>query len=64
MFDGARQRAIGAVYAAGWGLVKGLPKGMSRRASRAAADTATVRNGKGVQQLRRNLRRVVGPAMS
>ena len=64
MFDAARQRAIGAGYAAGWGLVKGLPKGVSRRAFRAAADTATVRNGKGVQQLRRNLRRVVGPAMS
>jgi len=64
MFDRARQRAIGAGYAAGWGLVKGLPAGMSRRAFRAAADAATVRNGKGVQQLRRNLRRVVGPAMS
>ena len=64
MFDAARERAIGAGYAAGWGLVKGLPKGVSQRAFRAAADAATVRNGKGVQQLRKNLRRVVGPAMS
>ena len=64
MFDAARERAIGAGYAAGWGLVKGLPKGMSRRAFRAAADAATVRNGKGPQQLRKNLRRVVGPAVS
>ncbi len=64
MFEAARRRAIGAGYAAGWGLVKGLPDGMSRRAFRAAADAATVRNGKGVRQLRRNLRRVVGPAMS
>jgi phosphatidylinositol dimannoside acyltransferase len=59
-----RDRAIGAGYAAGWSAVKGLPKGMSRRAFRAVADAATVRNGKGVQQLRRNLRRVVGPGMS
>lgn len=60
----ARDRAIGAGYAAGWGLVKSLPKGVSERAFRAAADAATVRNGGGVRQLRRNLRRVVGPAMS
>lgn len=64
MFDTARERAIGAGYAAGWGLIKALPRGMSARAFRAAADAATVRNGAGVQQLRKNLRRVVGPAMS
>ncbi len=37
---------------------------MSERAFRAVADAATVRNGRGVQQLRTNLRRVVGPEMS
>jgi phosphatidylinositol dimannoside acyltransferase len=64
MFAAARERAVGLGYAAGWNVVKALPAGMSARAFRAAADTATVRNGGGVQQLRKNLRRVVGPAMS
>jgi KDO2-lipid IV(A) lauroyltransferase len=68
MFDAARDRvvgrAVGLGYAAGWRLVKGLPAGVSTRTFRAVADAATVRNGKGVQQLRKNLRRVVGPAMS
>jgi KDO2-lipid IV(A) lauroyltransferase len=41
-----------------------MPRGLSQRAFRAAADAATVRNGGGVRQLRKNLRRVVGPAMS
>jgi KDO2-lipid IV(A) lauroyltransferase len=45
-------------------MVKALPRGMSERAFRAVADAATVRNGRGVQQLRTNLRRVVGPEMS
>jgi phosphatidylinositol dimannoside acyltransferase len=64
MFDTARERAVGLGYAAGWGLVKALPQGMSRRAFRAVADAATVRNGVGTRQLRKNLRRVVGPSMS
>lgn len=64
MFGTARERAVAAGYGAGWRLVKGLPPGMSRRAFRAGADAATVRNGRGAQQLRKNLRRVVGPAMS
>lgn len=63
MFDSARERAVGAGYAAGWGLVKAMPSRMSKRAFRAAADAAAVRNGKGAQQLRKNLRRVV-PAIS
>ncbi len=37
---------------------------VSARAFRSAADAATVRNGRGTQQLRKNLRRVVGPGMS
>jgi phosphatidylinositol dimannoside acyltransferase len=59
-----RDRATGLGYSAGWGLVKTLPGGVSERAFRAVADAATVRNGRGVQQLRRNLRQVVGPTMS
>jgi KDO2-lipid IV(A) lauroyltransferase len=64
MFETARDRAIGIGYSAGWGVVKSMPRGMATRAFQAAADAATVRNGGGVRQLRRNLRRVVGPAMS
>jgi KDO2-lipid IV(A) lauroyltransferase len=64
MFDATRERAIGLGYAAGWNLVKTMPAGLSARAFRAAADAATVRNGGGTRQLRKNLRRVVGPAVS
>jgi phosphatidylinositol dimannoside acyltransferase len=64
MFETARERAIGAGYSAGWSVVRNLPPRVSTRAFRAAADAATVRNGAGVRQLRKNLRRVVGPAMS
>jgi lauroyl/myristoyl acyltransferase len=61
---GARDRTLDLGYAAGWGLLRTLPGPVSRRAFRAAADAATVRNGASTQQLRRNLRRVVGPSMS
>jgi phosphatidylinositol dimannoside acyltransferase len=64
MFDAARERAVGFGYSAGWGVVKAAPRGMSARAFRAVADAATVRNGPGARQLRKNLRRVVGPGMS
>jgi phosphatidylinositol dimannoside acyltransferase len=64
MLDAARDRAVGLGYAAGWNVVKAMPRGLSERAFRAAADAATVRNGGGAQQLRKNLRRVVGPSMS
>lgn len=64
MFDTARERAVALGYTAGWSVVKTMPRGMSARAFRAVADAATVRNGVGTRQLRRNLRRVVGPAMS
>lgn len=64
MLDRTRERAVDLGFAAGWGLVKSAPNGMTSRAFRAAADAATVRNGAGVQQLRKNLRRVVGPGMS
>ncbi len=64
MLGEARERAVGMGYAAGWNLVRTLPRGMSARAFRAAADAATVRNGPGTRQLRKNLRRVVGPGVS
>jgi KDO2-lipid IV(A) lauroyltransferase len=50
-------------YAAGWGVVRSAPHGLSARAFRAVADLATARKGTGVRQLRANLRRVVGPAV-
>ena len=65
MFAEARGRVTNRVvdlgYAAGWGLVKSVPVGLSRRGFDAVADAATVRNGGGARQLRKNLRRVVGP---
>ncbi|WP_375486115.1 phosphatidylinositol mannoside acyltransferase [uncultured Jatrophihabitans sp.] len=64
MLDRTRGRAVDLGYAAGWGTLKALPAPFTRRAFRAAADAAAVRNGAGTQQLRRNLRRVVGPAVS
>jgi KDO2-lipid IV(A) lauroyltransferase len=64
MFDRARGRAADLGYASGWGLVKSVPRPISERWFRAAADAATIRNAGGAQQLRRNLRRVVGPSVS
>ena len=64
MLERTRGRATDVGYAAGWGLIKSVPKPLSERWFRAAADAATVRNGGGAQQLRKNLRRVVGPAVS
>jgi phosphatidylinositol dimannoside acyltransferase len=64
MFDTTRDRAVALGYTAGWSVVKSMPRAVSTRAFRAVADAATVRNGAGTRQLRKNLRRVVGPAMS
>jgi lauroyl/myristoyl acyltransferase len=61
MLQRTRDRAIDLGYAAGWGLIKTTPRGLSRRWFAAVADAASVRNGAGTQQLRKNLRRVVGP---
>jgi KDO2-lipid IV(A) lauroyltransferase len=64
MFTDVRGRAVGRAvdlgYAAGWGVIKSVPHGVSRRWFDAVADAATVRNGGGTRQLRKNLRRVVG----
>jgi lauroyl/myristoyl acyltransferase len=64
MFERTREQAAGLGYAAGWGVVKQAPKAMSSRAFQAVADAATVRNGGATRQLRKNLRRVVGPNVS
>ncbi len=64
MLERARERAVDLGYAAGWSLVRSAPRGMTGRAFEAAADAAAVRNGGGARQLRKNLRRVVGPDVS
>jgi phosphatidylinositol dimannoside acyltransferase len=57
---------VGAVtdagFAAGWGIVRGLPEPVAREAFRRGADLAARRSGPGVQRLRANLRRVVPDA--
>ncbi|MGN6607035.1 MAG: phosphatidylinositol mannoside acyltransferase [Jatrophihabitans sp.] len=64
MFERARGRAVDLGYAAGWGAIKSVPRPLSERWFQAGADAATVRNGPGAQQLRKNLRRVLGPDVS
>ncbi len=64
MLRETRDRAVDLGFAAGWGLVKSTPHRLSKRGFAAFADAATVRNGPGAQQLRKNLRRVVGPGHS
>ena len=64
MFERTREQVADLGYAAGWGVVKQAPRGMSSRAFQAVADFATVRNGGATRQLRKNLRRVVGPGVS
>lgn len=51
-------------FAAGWRLVRALPLPVARALFNAAADRGFKGNGPGTQRLRRNLRQVVGPAMS
>ncbi|GAB3517931.1 phosphatidylinositol mannoside acyltransferase [Phytohabitans suffuscus] len=48
-------------YAAGWRLVRALPRPVAAAAFRGGADWAARRRGKGVTRLAANLRRVVGP---
>ena len=60
MLQRARDRAVDLGYAAGWGLVKSTPQRIAERSFAAAAEAASVRNGAGTRQLRKNLRRVVG----
>jgi phosphatidylinositol dimannoside acyltransferase len=55
-------RMVDLGFAAGWGLVRGLPGPVARGSFRAAADLAVRRDGPGVRQLRRNYARVVPQA--
>jgi len=50
-------------YAAGWRLVRALPRPVAAATFRAGADWASRKRGKGVTRLAANLRRVVGPDM-
>jgi KDO2-lipid IV(A) lauroyltransferase len=59
-----RERAIDWGYALGWALVCRLPESWARRLFRFAGDIAWRRQGRGVQQLEANLRRVIGPGAS
>ncbi|NKQ52799.1 phosphatidylinositol mannoside acyltransferase [Amycolatopsis sp. K13G38] len=56
------QRASDVGYAAGWRLVRRLPASFAGAVFGLGADFAVRRNGAGVRQLRRNLRRVVPQA--
>jgi KDO2-lipid IV(A) lauroyltransferase len=58
-----KDRLVGLGYAAGWRLVRSLPRPAARALFTAAADRAHRSNGPGTQRLRRNLRQVVGPDM-
>lgn len=59
---GVGQRLADLSYAAGWGVVRGLPEGLARSAFRLGADLAARRGGPGAAQLRRNYARVVPQA--
>jgi lauroyl/myristoyl acyltransferase len=54
-------RAVEWGYAAGWALIKALPRSVAWWLFRAGADRAARKRGPGTQRLERNLRRVVGP---
>lgn len=50
-------------YGAGWRLVRAMPEQVAAGFFRMVADRVTARGGKGVRQLRANLRRVVGDGL-
>jgi phosphatidylinositol dimannoside acyltransferase len=60
--SGVGERVQGWGYLAGWGLVRGMPKGLAQWLFRSAADLAARRAGPRTRQLRRNLARVVPQA--
>jgi KDO2-lipid IV(A) lauroyltransferase len=59
--DRVTGRAVDIGFASGWRLVRALPEARAAALFQAGADVGTRRDGRGVQQLRRNLRRVIGP---
>ena len=62
MIAGLREQIAGVGFAVGWGVLSNVPARITSRGFRAAADRAARRGGPTVRQLRKNLRRVVGPA--
>jgi KDO2-lipid IV(A) lauroyltransferase len=52
---------VETAYAAGWRVVRGLPRPVAGALFNVAADLAVRRDTRGVAQLRENLRRVAGP---
>jgi KDO2-lipid IV(A) lauroyltransferase len=61
VWSAARGRLVAASYAAGWWLVCRVPESWGRWAFQQAGDIAWRRQGRGVQVLEANLRRVIGP---
>ena len=59
--SGREDRRSSWAYAAGWRLVRALPRPVAWRGVPAGADRAARRRGAGAARLARNLRRVVGP---
>jgi phosphatidylinositol dimannoside acyltransferase len=59
--QGAKDRLISAAFMLGWTLVRRMPEAWARAAFMAIAEIAWRRQGRGVQQLEANLRRVLGP---
>src|SRR5215470_12955832 len=57
----ARDWFVDRAYALGWALVCRVPESWARSAFRLAGDIAWRRQGRGVQRLEANLRRVIGP---
>ena len=56
--------AVAGAYAAGWRLIRAMPRSWAWWIFRTGADQAARRRGPGAQRLERNLRRVVGPTVS
>ncbi len=59
--EALKDRLTSAGYTLGWALVRRMPEAWARALFMLAADIAWRRQGKGVQQLEANLRRVLGP---
>jgi len=56
----AKDRLISVGYALGWALVRRMPEALARSLFMLVAEIAWRRQGKGVQRLEANLRRVIG----
>jgi phosphatidylinositol dimannoside acyltransferase len=60
----ARDRLVDTAYGLSWALVCRMPESWAQRLFRFAGDIAWRRQGRGVQRLEANLRRVIGPQAS